>query len=174
MSVSNIFKVNECCELMDKILALSEILDSNNDNMSEGVFLKIYDKLKELYDCDVVVRANAYSQKKSRRSYPRRKYTQQQYRILAEQYPDKYACCPICETGMLKENIKLHYQKTQKCKDIYYTKRGVELAGESIDPAVLSMIKQIYGEPVPPLCPELVEAGANAPYNWAAGNIIDA
>ena len=152
---------------MDKINQFSAILDLESAGMEEGTYLKLYNTLKELYETDLVIRVGDYSKKKSRNSNGRTRHTQQQYRILAEQYPDKYAICPICETGMLKENIKIHYQTTQKCRDIYYTKRGVELCQECIDPQIKSLISEIYGEPIPPLPQDLIDAGDNAP-NYAA------
>ena len=166
----NIFKVSECVEVMDKMNQFSAILDYHSNEMPEGVYLKLYDNLKELYETDLVIRVEDYSKKKSRNSSGRVRHSQQQYRILAEQYPDKYAVCPICETGMLKENIKIHYQTTQKCKDIYYTKRGVEMCNECIDPQIKSLISEIYGEPIPPLPQELIDAGDNAPNYASMGN----
>ena len=163
----NVFRVAECKDMMEKIEKIAGILDDRCNEIPEGVYLELYDTLKELYDTKLLIKVNAYSQKKSR-NYPNRtKISQQQYRVLAEAHPDKYAICPICDTGMLKENIKLHYQNTQKCKDIYYTKRGVEMCGECIDPLIKSLISEIYGEPVPPLPQELIDASNNAPnYNF--------
>jgi hypothetical protein len=165
---TNVFKVSECVELMDKVNEMSALLHSHSDKMEEGIYLKLFDTLKELYETPLVLKVSEYSRKKPRKYSGRTKHTQQQYRVLASQFPDKYAVCPICETGMLKENIKLHYQTTQKCKDIYYTKRGVEMCGECIDPQIKSLINEIYGEPVPPLPMELIEAGENAP-NYGGG-----
>jgi len=163
MASSNVFKVSECVELMNMINQFSNILDSQSDKIEEGTYLCLYNTLKELYDTQLILKVDKYAQKKSRNTNGRVRHTQQQYRILASQYPDKYAICPICETGMLKENIKLHYQTTQKCKDIYYTKRGVEMCQECIDPQIKSLISEIYGEPIPPLPQELIDAGDNAP-----------
>ena len=165
---SNVFKVAECVEIMDKVNKLSSILDDNSALIPEGIYLNLYNELKELYNTKLLLKVNTYAQKKIRASNGRTKHTQQQYRLLASQYPDKYAICPICETGMLKCNIKLHYQTTQKCRDIYYTKRGVEMCGECIDPQIKLLITQIYGEPIPPLPDELLEAGNSAP-NYAGG-----
>ena len=168
MSASNVFKVAESKEMMDKIEKMSNIIESGD--MKEGTYLALYYCLKELYETQLVMKATEYSKRKSRNYTGRTKRTQQQYRILAEQFPDKYACCPICETGMLKENIKIHYQTTQKCKDIYYTKRGVEMCNECIDPQIKSLISEIYGEPIPPLPQELIDAGDNAPNYASMGN----
>ena len=163
---SNVFKVSECVELMEMINQFSNILDSQSDKIEEGTYICLYKTLKDLYNTKLYLKVNEYSKKKSRKASGRTKHTQQQYRILASQYPNKYAICPICETGMLKENIKLHYQTTQKCRDIYYTKRGVEMCGECIDPQIKSIINDVYGEPIPPLPEELIDAGNNAP-NYA-------
>ena len=166
-SRTNVFKVNECVELMNAIKQFSNILDTQSDKMEEGVFLSLYDTLKLLYDTELCFKISEYAGRKGRKYSGRTKHTQQQYRILAEQYPDKYAVCPICETGMLKENVKLHYQTTQKCRDIYYTKRGVDLCKECIDPKIKDLISEIYGEPVPPLSQELLDASNNSPnYNF--------
>ncbi len=166
---NNVFKVSECLELMDSINNLSRILDSKSDLIPEGVYLELYNEMKKMYETELIVKVDTYSQKKQRkRDRPTNKHTQQQYRILASQFPDKYAVCPICETGMLKCNIKLHYQTTQKCKDIYYTKRGVDMCKECIDPQIKEMISEIYGEPVPALPQELIDAGDSAP-NYGGG-----
>jgi|TARA_R110002050_G_scaffold32181_2_gene82965 hypothetical protein len=167
MSASNVFKVAECVELMDKVNNISAILDDSAQLIPEGVYLKLYDELKSLYNTELILKVDKYAKKKAREMNGRVRHSQQQYRILASQFPEKYAICPICETGMLKENIKLHYQTTQKCRDIYYTKRGVEICMECIDPQIASMITEIYGEPVPPLPQDLIDAGQNAP-NYAA------
>jgi carboxypeptidase C (cathepsin A) len=159
----NVFKVAECVELMNKVNNLSAILDDNSSLIPEGIQLIIYNELKSLYETELLIKVNKYAEKKSRKYNGRQRHSQQQYRILSSQYPDKYAVCPICETGMLKENIKLHYQTTQKCRDIYYTKRGVEMCQECIDPQIKSMITEIYGEPIPPLPQDLIDAGNNAP-----------
>ena len=165
--MSNVFKVSECSELMTKINDLSATLDDDAQLIPEGVYLKLYDKLKDIYETELLLKVDKYAKKKSRNYNGRTRHTQQQYRILASQYPEKYAISPICETGMLKENIKLHYQTTQKCRDIYYTKKGVEMCMECIDPKIKECIMNIYGEPVPPLPQDLIDAGNNAP-NYAA------
>lgn len=152
---------------MTKVNALGSLLDDKAQLIPEGVYLELYDKLKDLYDTELLLKVDKYAKKKSRAYNGRVKHSQQQYRILSSQYPDKYAVCPICETGMLKENIKLHYQTTQKCRDIYYTKKGVEMCMECIDPKIKDVITEIYGDPVPPLPDELMEAGLHAP-NYAA------
>lgn len=164
MSASNVFKVAECIELMEKVNSIASVLDDSASVIPEGVYLKLYDELKSMYETELLIKVDKYAKRSGRKYNGRQRHTQQQYRILASQYPEKYAICPICETGMLKENIKLHYQTTQKCKDIYYTKRGVEMCMECIDPQIKEMISQIYGEPIPPLPQDLIDAGNNAPH----------
>ena len=170
--MSNVFKVSECSELMTKVNALGATLDDKAQLIPEGVYLELYDKLKDIYDTELLLKVDKYGKKKARSYYGREKHTQQQYRIMASQFPEKYAICPICETGMLKENIKLHYQTTAKCRDIYYTKRGVDMCKECIDPQIKNIISEIYGEPVPPLPADLMEAGNHAP-NYAAMGLRD-
>jgi len=163
----NTMKVSECNELMSKVNAIATILDDDGGKMDDNVYLSLYNALGELCKTELLVKIETYSQKNPRKFNGRQKLTQKQYRALASQYPDKYAVCPICETGMLKENIKLHYQKTQKCKDIYYTKKGVERCKKCIDPQIKSIIDEVYGEPIPPLPQDLIDAGDNAT-NWSA------
>jgi len=148
---TNVFNVNECEELMTFMEQMSSLLDNNSDKMDEGVYLCLYDTLKDLYNTKLFIKIEEYSKKSKRKYKGRNQHSQQQYRILAEQFPDKYAICPICDTGMLKENIKIHYQTTQKCRDIYYTKRGVENCKKCIDPQIKTYITEIYGEPLPEL-----------------------
>tara|TARA_R100000808_G_C2093111_1_gene112782 strand:+ start:214 stop:804 length:591 start_codon:yes stop_codon:yes gene_type:complete len=169
---SNVYNVSECSELMNQINKISTILDTASLDMKEWVYKELYESLKELYETKLIIKVDKYAKKKSRNTNGRVRHTQQQYRLLASQYPDKYAICPICETGMLKENIKLHYQTTQKCKDIYYTKRGVEMCQECIDPQIKDLITEIYGEPVPALPQELIDAGNNAP-NYGGNQLAD-
>jgi len=163
----NTMKVSECNELMSKVNAICHILDEDGGKMDDNVYLSLYNALGELCKTELLVKIETYSKKNSRRYGGRTKLTQKQYRTLASQYPDKYAICPICETGMLKENIKIHYQKTQKCKDIYYTKKGVERCKKCIDPQIKSIIDEVYGEPIPPLPQDLMDAGDNA-INWSS------
>ena len=165
MSASNVFKVAECVELMEKVNSIASVLDDSASVIPEGVYLKLYDELKKMYETELLIKVDKYAKRSGRKYNGRQRHSQQQYRILASQFPERYAVCPICETGMLKENIKLHYQTTQKCKDIYYTKRGVEMCMECIDPQIKEMITQIYGEPIPPLPEDLMEAGNNN--QWA-------
>ena len=161
MSASNVFKVAECIELMEKVNSIASVLDDSASVIPEGVYLKLYDELKKMYETELLIKVDKYAKRSGRKYNGRQRHSQQQYRILASQFPERYAVCPICETGMLKENIKLHYQTTQKCKDIYYTKRGVEMCMECIDPQIKEMITQIYGETIPPLPQDLIDAGVN-------------
>jgi hypothetical protein len=162
-AIMNTMKVTECAVLMSKVNTIAHILDTEGDKMDDGVYLRLYNALGDLCNTDLLVKIETYASRNGRQYKGRTKRTQQEIRHLALQYPDKYAVCPICETGMLKENIKLHYQKTQKCKDIYYTKLGVERCKKCIDPMIQSIINEVYGEPIPPLPDDLMEAGNNAP-----------
>jgi len=168
-TTQNTMKVSECNELMTKVNAIAKILDDDGGKMDDNVYLSLYNALGELCKTELLVKIETYSKKPSRKFNGRKKLTQKEYRALASQYPDKYAVCPICETGMLKENIKLHYQKSQKCKDIYYTKRGVEKCKKCIDPMIKTLIDEVYGEPIPELPEDLITAGNSAP-NWASFN----
>lgn len=159
------FKVSECSELMTSVNKLMTILDDNGDKMDDGVYLNLYNTLGELYKTELLVKIDAYSKKNGKRSGQGRKnLTQQQIRALVAVNPDKYCICPICETGMLKENIKLHYQKTQKCKDIYYTKLGVERCKKCIDPNITGILNEVYGDPIPPLPYDIVIAANTSPH----------
>ena len=77
---NNVFKVSECLELMESINNLSRILDSKSDLIPEVVYLELYNEMKKMYETELIVKVDTYSQKKQRkRDRPTNKHTKQQY-----------------------------------------------------------------------------------------------